>query len=149
MTLTPHIESSLQNKLQFLQIFSILRSMPYDRNLHPKLCYIRRMQLWEVLVPTNMGDTGKTVRTRHHQVWDARVLALSGGLTILKPAKGQWVCPSDGKLYHDRVIPVRIACDRKTIVKILQITKAHYRQIDVLAYKISEEVIFLSAEEKP
>ena len=44
--------------------------------------------LWEIMVPTMYND-GRFVRTRHHKVWDDKVRAISGGLTIYKPAIGQ------------------------------------------------------------
>lgn len=96
------------------------------------------MELWEILVPCQW-NTGKPVRTRHHKEWDKRVRKLSGGITILSPARGQWV--NKGVLYEERVIPVRVACDRETILKIIGITAQHYRQLAVMAYKISSDVI--------
>lgn len=100
--------------------------------------------LWEILVPTVSND-GKPFRTRYHRVWDGKVRAISGGLTILHPAKGQWVCP-EGKLYSERMIPVRIMCSREEMDKIVDITLQYYAQKAVLAYKISTEVILRYAK---
>ncbi len=99
------------------------------------------MSLYEILVPTTYQDTGKPVSVRHHREWDKYVRNISGGLTILKPAKGQWLC--QGKVYEDRVIPVRLTCTAAQIQKICQFTLGHYRQLAVMAYKISDEVILL------
>ncbi len=99
------------------------------------------MNLWEILVPTTFGDNQKPVRTKHHKQWDEKVREISGGLTILKPAKGQWVDKSSNKLYEERIIPVRVACTRQDIEKIIDFTIRHYRQIAVMCYKISDEVI--------
>lgn len=96
-------------------------------------------EMWEILVPTQTND-GKPIRTRQHREWDSRVRRISGGLTILSPAKGQWVSP-DGDLYQERMIPVRIVCDRSSIMKIVDITMDFYDQLAILAYKISDEVI--------
>jgi hypothetical protein len=54
--------------------------------------------LWEILVPTERrkkGAKGETryYTTRYHRVWDSKVRAITGGLTILPPTKGQWVSP--------------------------------------------------------
>ena len=95
--------------------------------------------LWEILVPT-MRD-GKPVRTRYHKVWDEKVRAISNGLTILKPAKGEWVS-SSGELFAERMIPVRIACSEANIDKIMDMTIKYYNQEEVMAYKISECVKF-------
>lgn len=99
------------------------------------------MNLYEILVPTRYeGGTQNFVSTRHHKKWDEYVRKISGGLTIFRPARGQWVY--GGKLYEDRVIPVRVACTAEQLQIILKFTKKHYRQIKIMAYKISEEVIF-------
>ena len=95
--------------------------------------------MWEILVPT-VRNNGRPFRTRHHREWDGRVRRISGGLTILTPAKGQWVSP-DGILYAERMIPVRIVATREQISKIIKITIQHYDQHAVLAYKVSDEVI--------
>lgn len=96
--------------------------------------------LWEILVPTKR-NCGKPFRTRHHKEWDKQVRKISGGLTILSPAKGQWI-NSDGILFAERMIPVRfIASNEKDVEKVIQITLRHYDQLAVLCYKISETVL--------
>lgn len=95
--------------------------------------------LWEILVPTIMNT--KPVRTRYHKVWDEKVRGISGGLTVLKPTKGQWTS-SVGELFAERMIPVRIACSEEEIEQIMDVTLEHYNQIEVMAYKISECVKF-------
>jgi hypothetical protein len=79
------------------------------------------------------------VRKRHHKQWDKFVRNISGGLTVCKPAKGQWI--HMGKLYEDRVIPVRIACTREQIMTICNFTMNHYRQKSVMSYHLSDEVV--------
>lgn len=95
--------------------------------------------LWEILVPTIRND-GRPFRTRYHRVWDAKVRALSGGLTVMPVAKGQWIAP-DGKLFHERMIPVRLIASREQMDAIVDMTLAYYDQLAVLAYKISDVVI--------
>ncbi len=104
------------------------------------------MELWEILVPTSMGDTGKPVKLRFHRIWDKYVRGLSGGLTILKPVKGQWLESDSDSLYEERMIPVRIACNREQIEKIIQFTIEHYKQLAVMAYKLSDEVLIKEAK---
>ena len=96
------------------------------------------VQLWEILVPTVRKDGG-FYTTRFHKVWDAKVRAISGGLTILTPAKGQWVSPS-GELCIERMIPVRIACTEQQMEMISDITAAYYLQDAVLYYRVSDLV---------
>ena len=96
-------------------------------------------ELWEILVPASNNKDLK-FSFEHHKEWDSFVKDLTGGVTILKTAKGQWVNP-DGKLYVDRIIPCRIACTREEIMIIIGFTLEHYNQEAVMAYKISSDVI--------
>lgn len=104
------------------------------------------MKLYEILVPTMMD--GKPVRTRHHKEWDKFVRRLSGGLTVLKPAKGQWITP-EGSLCEERVIPVKVVCTAEEMDVILNHTLRHYRQRVVLAYELSNNVIFKKEVDAP
>jgi hypothetical protein len=63
------------------------------------------------------------------------------------PGKGQWI-NKEGELFEERVIPVRISCDKKTIERIMDITAEHYKQYAVLAWKVSEEVLLKDYEPK-
>ena len=96
------------------------------------------ISLWEILVPCKMR--GKPVRLRHHKEWDKYVRRITNGLTILKPAKGQWVSESK-ELHEERIIPARVACTEKQIHKIIDFTLMHYDQLAVMAYHISDKVI--------
>ena len=95
------------------------------------------MCVWEILIPTIVNN--RPVHTRFHRVWDARVRAISGGLTIMPPAQGQWV--SSNRLLEERMIPVRIACTREQINSIADMTAAYYSQSAVMFYRISDEVV--------
>lgn len=98
------------------------------------------LPLWEILVPRR-SNAGKPFRTRHHQNWDGKVRRISGGLTIFHPTKkGEWI-DTDGTLFTDSCIPVRIRCTRKQIEKIMDITALHYDQKAVFVCKVSDETI--------
>lgn len=96
-------------------------------------------KMWEILVPTIRND-GRPFRTRYHRVWDDKIRNIAGGLTVLRPAIGQWVSPT-GNFFKERMIPVRILCSRENIEKIIDITLDYYEQEAVLAYCISNECI--------
>jgi hypothetical protein len=97
-------------------------------------------ELWEILVPAS--DNKKQEFTyAHHKAWDAYVKNITGGLTVMKTAKGQWVSPLSGIEYLDRVIPCRIACSEEQISEIIDFTLEHYNQEAVMAYRISSNVI--------
>lgn len=97
--------------------------------------------LYEILVPCQFND-GRKVRRRFHRVWDAKIRAITGGLTVLTPVKGQWI--DKGQLYDERMIPVRIACTAKQIIKVADITAKHYMQIKVMYYTIGTDVHVVS-----
>ena len=98
--------------------------------------------LWEILVPTMRND-GRPIRTRFHRVWDIKVREISGGLTIMPVAKGQWLFKDE--LFQERMIPVRIIATRIQMDVIINMTLNYYEQLAVLAYKVSEEVILRHA----
>ena len=122
--------------------------------------------MWEILVPTEkriktpkpevpegthfkedflkLWQIQNSYTTRYHRVWDQKVRAITGGLTILTPAKGQWVSP-DGELFVERMIPVRIAATREQSEKIMDKTLEYYDQLAVLCDKVSDEVIIKHA----
>ena len=103
--------------------------------------------MWEILVPTVVPNTNseKFFKTRYHRVWDNKVRLITGGLTIMPPAKGQWVSPH-GTIFEERMIPVRIVASRHEIEKVIDMTLEYYSQEAVLCYKISDEVIFKTAK---
>lgn len=95
--------------------------------------------LYEILVPTVRND-GRAIHTRFHRLWDNKIRAISGGLTIMHPAKGQWMNQA-GELFKERMIPVRFIANREEVDKVVDITLKYYEQEAVLCYKISDEVI--------
>lgn len=95
-------------------------------------------RLWEILVP-RCSNKGVEYPVDYHRQWDEKVRAIAGGITILKPAKGQWINPQ-GILSSEEMIPVRILCDESGIDKIIELTLEHYDQEAVLAYEISRNV---------
>lgn len=100
------------------------------------------MQLWEILVPTQKnpghGHKNPYFTLKHHKVFDAYVRSLSGGITILSPAKGQWIS-LEGKLYAERVIPCRVIATEDEIEKISAFLANHYQQIAVFFYLVSND----------
>lgn len=98
-------------------------------------------QLWEILVPTVRND-GRPFRLRYHRVWDERVKAISGGLTIVSPVNGVWVSPSD-ETFKERMIPVRIMCTKDEIIDIAHMSKDYYEQLAIMVYLVSTEVFII------
>jgi hypothetical protein len=95
--------------------------------------------LWEILVPCTELN-GVRIRAGFHREWDTKVQAISGGMTVLPPARGTW--RNVGVVYRDRMIPVRFMATRKEMKRIVQMTLDHYKgEKAVMAYKISEDII--------
>lgn len=99
-------------------------------------------QLWEILVPYKMGR--KNVQVPYHQEWDAKVITISGGMTIMKLVKGVWMSPTNNT-HKELMIPVRIACSEEQIREIGAMTIVHYKQEAVFITLISEKAIILHA----
>lgn len=98
-------------------------------------------KLYEILVPTIRPDRPERFfTTRYHRIWDGKVRDIAGGLTIIRPVKGQWVS-QQGELFSERMIPVRIACTRDQIEEIADLTAKHYQQLAVMFYQVSQDVV--------
>jgi hypothetical protein len=95
--------------------------------------------IYEILVPTVRRVDGKPYRTRYHRVWDKKVEAISGGLTITPPGKGYWF--HEGQSVRERMIPVRVMCTREEIMRIVDLTLEYYDQLVVMAYRVGDEII--------
>lgn len=98
-----------------------------------------KANLWEILVP-KYSNQGLEYNLDYHHKWDEQVRDITGGITVLRTAKGHWVNP-EGVIFVEEMIPVRIHCDRKNLEKIMDLTLSHYDQKAVFAYKVSSEVI--------
>jgi hypothetical protein len=98
------------------------------------------MDLWEILVPKTLE--GDIIDISVHNIWDAKVRRITGGLTIHRSALGNWISPA-GELVTERMIPVRIACTSEEIHEIGRMTKEFYQQEKVMYYKVSDEVYII------
>jgi hypothetical protein len=100
-----------------------------------------KIELWEILVPVRNKDV--PIIKRFHKRWDAKVRAITGGLTIRPPEKGQWHNSKIGAVEAEQMIPVKIAATREQMLQIGQMTAEYYNQEVVMFYRISDEVIFM------
>lgn len=101
--------------------------------------------LWEILVPYKMGR--KNVPVPYHQEWDAKVMAIAGGMTLMKIAKAIWISPNTDKTHKELMIPVRIACSKEQIKEIMKMTIKHYNQEAVFCMLVSEKTLIMHADE--
>ncbi len=105
-----------------------------------------KLYLWEILVPATR-DTGHLIKAHFHKDWDRRVRKITKGLTILQPVRGQWVS-TDGKLFLDKMIPVRIACTEPIIHQIADFSASYYKQKSIMYYRISSVIYFTKIREE-
>jgi len=110
----------------------------------PLIFLMPQKTLWEILVP-KYSNKGKEFPLKHHHAWDEKVRQIAGGVTILKTAKGQWTS-TKGRLFAEKMIPVRVYCTEKEIEKIIQLTLEHYSQEAVMAYELSSNVKVVKRE---
>lgn len=103
--------------------------------------------MWEILVPTVRRADDRPIRKRFHRVWDAKVRAISGGLTIMTPSKGQWICPNTETLFVERMIPVRFLATEEQKDEICDMTAVYYDQLAILCYAIANRVTMRSLED--
>lgn len=97
-------------------------------------------KMWQILVPTMRRADDKPIKTRYHRVWDEKVRAITGGLTILPPNRGQWIDPNDGNLFIERMIPVQFIATEDEKDEIMDMTAVYYDQLAVLCWEISQNV---------
>lgn len=97
-------------------------------------------ELWEILVPKSLDN--EEIDVTVHNVWDAMVRDVTGGLTIHRSALGNWISP-EGELVVEKMIPVRIACTEEEIHRIGLMTKKFYRQEKVMYYRVSDKVFII------
>ena len=92
-------------------------------------------EMWEVLVPVS-DNSGRPHARLFHRAWDAEVEKIAGpNSTLMAPAKGRWEGIEEG------MIPVRIICTAEQIARVVDLTLAHYDQIEVLAYRVSDKIL--------
>ena len=103
--------------------------------------------LWEILVPATEGHYRNEISVGYHQKWDERVRAITGGLTIMKPAKGEWVGGEEaGIVFREPMIPVRVWATLEQMEEIAKVTMEHYSQLAVMYYRLADQVFILKKE---
>lgn len=106
-----------------------------------------KLYLWEILIPATR-PTGQQIKSHFHRTWDKKVRKIAKGLTIMQPVRGQWVS-NDGKLFLDKMIPVRIACTESAIHQIADFSAEYYNQKSIMYYRLSGVIYFTKIKEKP
>lgn len=110
-------------------------------------------KLWEILVPVFeiIDPVGEKYNVEwsveYHHEWDQYVREIAGGLTINKRARGIWTSPETGKIFQEKMIPVRIFCTLEKIEEIADFTIKHYKQKAIMFYLISDTIFIKYKDE--
>lgn len=76
------------------------------------------MKVYEFALPVENND--RTHRyTAERDKWHAAAIELAGGCTRFPGVQGSWRDNDTGRLYFDRMVPYRVACDYQTSRKLL------------------------------
>ena len=110
-----------------------------DRRDHLVYGLVPSRMLWEILVPA-YSNNGKEFPLSKHQAWDAKVERISGGITVLRSAKGTWA-PGSSPRQTEKVIPVRFTATEEEAEDIMIFTCRYYKQKVVMCYAISTHVL--------
>ena len=105
--------------------------------------------LWEILIP--MADnSGEEFAQDHHDAFLKQVADMAGGYTVGGVVTGAWRNPV-GHMQIERMIPLRMALPVNTtlganvrLARLCNLTREHYSQQAVMAYRLSETVRFFT-----
>ena len=97
------------------------------------------LRLYEILIPV-ADNEGRKFTTRHHRQWESIVRDMAGGLSVCPALMGQWV--DNGRVYREKMRPVRVACRVSIIRRLALLAKRHYRQLSIMYYPVSTVVTF-------
>ena len=96
------------------------------------------LDLWEVLVPLASND-GVPFSEDHHEAFRRVVRGLPGnsGTTTRPAGDGDWQDGDTGKVYAEKMIPIRFRACKADAERIAEHARKFYGQIAVMAYKIA------------
>lgn len=107
------------------------------------------LDLWEILVPVASNE-GVRFPEDHHEAFRRIVRCLPGnnGTTTRPAGDGDWQDNDTGKLYEEKMIPIRFRACRADAERIAEYACKFYGQIVVMAYKIASERDIIMATKK-
>lgn len=101
-----------------------------------------RRCLWEIFIPKN-NNKNTIFQVSHHREWNKKitnetdVILLSSSTTptkTLDPPLGQ-------SFFSEEMILIRVCCTKEEFDKILNITIEHYDRKEIIAFKLSENML--------
>lgn len=98
------------------------------------------LDLWEMLVP--LGEENLITKKRF-EIWEDYICELIGGLTCLQPVAGRYRHKVNGEVVTESVAPYRFACNFENLKRIIEFTKIHFDQEEIMVYGISRTVLLM------
>lgn len=107
------------------------------------------LDLWEILVPVANNEVALFPED-HHESFRRILRGLPGnnGTTTRPAGDGDWEDRDSGKVYAERMIPIRFRACRADAERMATHARKFYDQIEVIAYRIApgNDVIIARAE---
>jgi hypothetical protein len=107
------------------------------------------LHLWEILVPVASNE-GIPFSEDHHEAFRRilRALPSNSGTTSRPAGDGDWQDQDTGKVFVEKMIPIRFRACRADAERMVAHVLKFYRQIAVMAYKVADarDVIYVEAE---
>ena len=96
------------------------------------------LDLWEILVPVASNE-GVPFPEDHHEAFRRIVRSLPGnsGTTTRPAGDGDWQDNDTGKVYAEKMIPIRFRACRADAERMAEHARRFYDQIVVMAYRIA------------
>jgi hypothetical protein len=108
------------------------------------------LDLWEILVPLASND-GVPFSEDHHESFRRVVRGLPGnsGTTTRPAGDGDWQDGNTGKVYVEKMIPIRFRACKADAHRIADHARKFYGQIAVMAYKIAagHDIIMVTSKD--
>jgi len=96
-------------------------------------------EMWEFLLPMINVARHRITFTEYLE-WGNEVKKITTGLVLLPFENASW-CDSDGVLFKDGMVPVRVTCNKEHVQDIIELTLTYYQQPAIMAYKISDTCV--------
>lgn len=108
------------------------------------------LDLWEILVPV-ASNKGIPFSEDHHESYRRILRGLPGnvGLTTRPAGDGDWQDQETGRVYAEKMIPIRFRACRADAERMADHARKFYDQIVVMAYRIApgSDIIMAGADD--
>jgi len=102
--------------------------------------------LWEIFIPKN-NNRETIYEVSHHREWNKKVTTETDVILLSSDPHKKKSCPTIGEsFFSEEMILLRVCCTPEEFDKILDITVQHYDRPEIIAFKLSENMIVKKRE---